>query len=146
MDLNFTIKDKNKIYKIPDYGTEFSAGLDLYASTEDEIIIESGEFKLIDTNIIVEIPEGYEGQVRSKSGLALKNGLFVLNGIGTIDSDYRGSIGVILANFSKENYIVKPLQKIAQLIINKFEKVNLKIKDELTETKRKDGGFGSTGI
>ena len=110
----------------PKYQTKSSAGMDLMAFVDDPIIIESGEWKLISTGIYIKLPLGFEAQVRPRSGLALKKGITVLNSPGTIDSDYRGEIGVILINHSKNNFIVNSGDRIAQLVIAKHESINLK--------------------
>lgn len=131
---------------IPEYKTNGSAGLDISSSSEKTIILKSSEIKLIPTNLILEIPEGYEAQVRPRSGLAVKNGITVLNSPGTIDSDYRGEIGVLLINLGKNDFEINFGDRIAQLIISKYEKADLIEADSITETERGDGGYGSTGI
>jgi dUTP pyrophosphatase len=129
----------------PKYQTKSSAGMDLMAFVDDPIIIESGEWKLISTGIYIELPTGFEAQVRPRSGLALKKGITVLNSPGTIDSDYRGEIGVILINHSKNNFIVNSGDRIAQLVIAKHESINLKNVQSIDSSNRGTGGFGSTG-
>lgn len=129
--------------KLPIYATENSAGMDLFSDEETEI--QPFEIKAVRTGISVEIPQGYEGQVRPRSGLALK-GITVANAPGTIDSDYRGEVKVILINLSRETFKVEKGMRIAQLIISKYEKVQIKEVDKLSETKRGEGGFGSTGL
>ena len=116
------------------------------AFVDDPIIIESGEWKLISTGIYIKLPNGFEAQVRPRSGLALKKGITVLNSPGTIDSDYRGEIGVILINHSKNEFIVNNGDRIAQLVFNKFEQIEWSNVEELNETNRGTGGFGSTGV
>ena len=132
---------------IPKYETNGSAGMDLYAAVDSEIIINIGEYKLIPTGIIIALPNNVEAQIRPRSGLALKSGITVLNSPGTIDSDYRGEIGVILINHGEKDFIVKRGMRIAQIIISSFSKIALK-EEELNEfeTARGSGGFGSTGI
>ncbi|MCF6269637.1 MAG: dUTP diphosphatase [Melioribacteraceae bacterium] len=130
---------------LPHYATEGSAGMDIRAAVDDEIIIKSGEVKLVPTNLIVEIPVGYEIQVRPRSGLALKHGIGLLNSPGTIDSDYRGEVGIIMSNFSKEDFLVKRGDRIAQLVLSKFYKAELEESSELAESIRGEGGFGHTG-
>ena len=115
------------------------------AFIDDPIIIESGEWKLISTGIYIKLPIGFEAQVRPRSGLALKKGITVLNSPGTIDSDYRGEIGVILINHSKNNFIVNSGDRIAQLVIAKHESINLKNVQSIDSSNRGTGGFGSTG-
>ena len=129
----------------PNYETSFSAGMDLRAYLEVPITLNPGERKLIKTGLYIELPEGYEAQVRPRSGLALKKGISVLNSPGTIDADYRGDIGVILINHSDKEFIVKSGDRIAQLVISKFEKVDWETSNEINSTSRGDSGFGSTG-
>lgn len=136
----------NKVISLPKYETEGSAGFDLKARTDFDILIKPHEIKLIKTGLAFELPIGYEGQIRSRSGLALKNGIFILNSPGTIDSDYRGEIGIILANFGNEDFVVNDGMRIAQMVISKCEKVSLIEVEELSMTNRGEGGFGSTGV
>ncbi|MFN4110788.1 MAG: dUTP diphosphatase [Ignavibacteria bacterium] len=140
------LSDKFKDIPLPSYSTEGSSGLDLRAAVDKPVVIKSFETVLIPTNLSIEIPEGYEGQVRPRSGLAAKNFVTVLNTPGTIDSDYRGEIKVILTNFGKEDFIVNRGDRIAQLVITRVEKVDIIEVSELNSTKRSDGGFGHTGI
>ena len=130
----------------PTYQTKFSAGMDLMSYLKEPIIIKYGEFKLISTGIHIKLPESFEAQVRSRSGLALKKGVTVLNSPGTIDSDYRGEIGVILINHSKNDFIVKSGDRIAQLVIAKHESIIWKNVDFIDSSLRGDGAFGSTGL
>ena len=129
----------------PTYETSLSAGMDLRAYVEEPITLSPGERKLIKTGLHIELPEGYEAQVRPRSGLAFKKGITVLNSPGTIDADYRGDIGVILVNHSNEEFAVNSGDRIAQLVISKFEKVDWETSDEINSTSRGDSGFGSTG-
>ena len=129
----------------PKYQTKSSAGMDLMAFVDDPIIIESGEWKLISTGIYIKLPTGFEAQVRPRSGLALKKGITVLNSPGTIDSDYRGEIGVILINHSKNNFIVNSGDRIAQLVIAPVVQAQFGRVEDLEATVRGSGGFGSTG-
>ena len=129
----------------PTYETSLSAGMDLRAYVEGPITLSPGERKLIKTGLHIELPEGYEAQVRPRSGLAFKKGITVLNSPGTIDADYRGDIGVILINHSNEEFTVNSGDRIAQLVISKFEKVDWETSDEINSTSRGDSGFGSTG-
>jgi len=140
------LSDKFNDIPLPSYSTEGSSGMDLRAAVDDKIIIKSLETVLIPTNLAVEIPKGYEGQVRPRSGLAAKNFVTILNTPGTIDSDYRGEIKVILTNFGKEDFIVNRGDRIAQLVITKVEKAYIVEVQELNSTKRNEGGFGHTGI
>ena len=129
----------------PTYETSLSAGMDLRAYVEEPITLSPGERNLIKTGLHIELPEGYEAQVRPRSGLAFKKGITVLNSPGTIDADYRGDIGVILVNHSNEEFAVNSGDRIAQLVISKFEKVDWETSDEINSTSRGDSGFGSTG-
>lgn len=131
---------------LPFYATEGSAGLDLRADIKENVILEPQERKAISTGLSIELPVSYEAQVRSRSGLAIKNGVVVLNSPGTIDSDYRGEIKVILINHSKDTFEIKRGDRIAQLVIAKHEVVNLVEVEETSSTQRGVGGFGSTGV
>ncbi len=130
---------------LPEYKTEFSAGMDLLSASEDDIILEPMERKLVSTGIFIELPAGYEAQVRPRSGLALKEGITVLNTPGTVDADYRGEVGVILINLSQKPYTVKKGERIAQLVIARHERANFQEVDQLSESNRGQDGFGSTG-
>jgi dUTP pyrophosphatase len=130
---------------VPKYATEDSAGMDLSSSSKDTIILKPKEFKLVHTNLIIEIPKGYEGQIRPRSGLALKFGITVLNSPGTVDADYRGEVKVLLINHSLNDFEIKYGDRIAQLIISKYEKIDLQFNDNISETERGVGGYGSTG-
>ncbi|NBX52780.1 MAG: dUTP diphosphatase [Proteobacteria bacterium] len=131
---------------LPKYETLGSAGLDLQASIEEDIILNPSEFKLIKTGIAIALEKGFEAQIRPRSGLALKNGITVLNSPGTIDSDYRGEICVILINHSKVPFIISRGMRIAQMVISKHEQANIIEVENLDETARGFGGFGSTGL
>ena len=130
---------------LPAYETSGSAGMDLRAFVSEEIELKPLERKLIPTGLFLEIPEGYEAQLRPRSGLAFKHGISLPNTPATIDSDYRGEIKIALINLSNEVFIVKNGERIAQMIIAKHEKAELVQVEELNETKRGEGGFGSTG-
>ena len=132
-------------YELPKYATPSSAGLDLRAVLTSEITLEPLERKVVGTGSKIAIPEGYEAQVRPRSGLSAKHGITVLNSPGTIDADYRGEIGIILINLSSESYTLNPGERIAQLVFSKVEQVNWIIESDLDETSRGQGGFGSTG-
>ena len=132
--------------QLPTYATEQSAGMDLTAALEEAIEIGPGERMLIPTGLTIELPEGYEAQIRPRSGLALKHGVTVLNSPGTVDADYRGEIGVILANLGQQEFTVERGMRIAQMVIAQHAKVEWEVADELSETERGKGGFGSTGI
>ena len=130
---------------LPSYQTAGSAGMDICAAIENTTVIKAGTVELIPTSLAIALPQGYECQVRSRSGLAAKNGIFALNAPGTIDSDYRGEIKVILANFGKNDFAVNRGDRIAQLVIAKYEQISWKLVNELNATERGSGGFGSTG-
>lgn len=130
---------------LPEYATIGSAGMDLRANITEPITLGSLERVLIPTGLHIELPVGYEAQIRPRSGLAIKHGITCLNTPGTIDSDYRGDVGVELVNLSKEPYTVFPGERVAQMIINKYEQVEFELVDKLSETERGEGGFGHTG-
>jgi len=130
---------------LPKYMSDHAAGMDLYAAVQNDLIIPSGGWKLVPTGLAMAIPEGYEAQVRPRSGLALKQGISVLNTPGTVDADYRGEVGVILMNHSQDDLVVKRGDRIAQMIINKIERIAFDEVDVLPETGRGAGGFGHTG-
>ena len=132
-------------FDLPQYQTEFSAGMDLRAAISEEITLKSLERKLISTGLFIELPVGFEAQIRPRSGLAFKHGLTVLNSPGTIDADYRGEIKVLLVNLSHNDFIIKPAERIAQMIVAKHERVVWKTAESLSETQRGIGGYGSTG-
>ena len=129
----------------PGYSTEHSAGMDLRASLKEKIVLAPLERVLIPTGLYIELPEGYEAQIRPRSGLAIKKGLTVLNSPGTIDADYRGEIGIILINLSNEKVEIEDGERICQMVISKHEHVKWELVDGLNETKRGAGGFGHTG-
>lgn len=142
-----TIKIINKSKnEIPKYQTENSAGVDIRASLDEDLVLKAGEFKLVSTGIYLEIPSSYEVQIRARSGLSIKHGIGLVNGIGTIDSDYRGEIKVPLINFSKEDFTIENGMRIAQMVLSKYEKINFEEVDALSDSERQDGGFGSTGV
>lgn len=132
-------------HPIPEYSTNQSAGVDLKANLDSSIELGPMERTLIPTGLFLEIPEGYEAQVRPRSGLALKKGLTVLNAPGTIDADYRGEVGVIMANLSNETVEIQNGDRVAQMVFAKYEQVNWEEVNELQETERGAGGFGHTG-
>lgn len=130
---------------LPQYMSPHSSGLDLFADLEQEIILGPGEWKLIPTGIAISLPQGYEGQIRPRSGMALRSGVTLLNSPGTIDGDYRGEIGVVLINLGQKPFAVKRGDRIAQLVIAPVCRVALECVTELDETERGQGGFGHTG-
>jgi len=130
---------------LPDYSTSSSAGMDLRANLEQEVTLKPLERKLIPTGLFMELPEGFEAQIRPRSGLALKKGISVLNTPGTIDADYRGEIGIILVNLSDEAFVVEHGERICQMVINKVETIQWNQVESLDESERGEGGFGHTG-
>ena len=139
------IKKLHPQVQLPKYQTKGSAGLDLQANISQPMVIKAGEIVLVPTGLAIALQEGYEAQVRPRSGLALKNGITVLNSPGTIDSDYRGEISVILINHSKQDFIITNGLRIAQLVIAQYAFAKIIEVDELSTTQRGEGGFGSTG-
>ena len=133
-------------HALPNYETIASAGMDLRANISEPILLKSLERAIVKTGLFIELPLGYEAQVRPRSGLAAKKGVTVLNSPGTIDADYRGEIGVILVNLSQEDFVVENGERIAQLIIAKHERAEWNEVQVLSETERGEGGFGSTGV
>ena len=133
-------------HDLPHYETIASAGLDLRANLSEPRILKPLERTIVGTGLYIELPIGYEAQVRPRSGLAAKKGVTVLNAPGTVDADYRGEIGVILVNISHENFIIQNGERIAQLVIAKHERAEWVAVEELSETSRGEGGFGSTGV
>ena len=133
-------------HELPNYETIASAGMDLRANISEPITLKSLERTIIKTGLFIELPIGYEAQVRPRSGLAAKKGITVLNSPGTVDADYRGEIGVILVNLSNEDFVIENGERIAQLIIAKHERAEWLEVNELSETSRGEGGFGSTGV
>jgi len=131
---------------LPFYSTEYSAGMDLRASLAAPVVLQPMERALIPTGLFIEVPENHEAQVRPRSGLAIKNGITVLNSPGTIDADYRGEVKVILINLSNEPFTIQNGDRIAQMVIAKYEKICWKQVEQLSETERGSGGFGSSGI
>ena len=132
--------------QLPQYETKQSAGMDLRADIKETIILKPMERKLIPTGLHIALPDGYEAQVRPRSGLAIKHGITCLNTPGTVDADYRGNIGVILINLSTEDFAINPGDRIAQMVISRYEQVEWKSVEELDDTERGQGGFGHSGI
>lgn len=131
---------------LPTYATEQSAGMDLRANLKEPVVLKPMERKLIPTGLYIALPEGYEAQIRPRSGLALKKGITVLNSPGTVDADYRGEVGVLLINLSQEDFIVENGERIAQMVVARHEKVEFEIVEILSETARGAGGYGHTGV
>lgn len=142
--MNVRIVNRSK-HKLPEYSTFHSAGVDLRANLDGEIVIPAGQRALINTGLYLEIPEGYEAQIRPRSGLAIKHGITVLNSPGTIDADYRGEVCIILINLSDKDFVICDGDRICQMVFSRYERADFVIVDELTESKRGTGGFGHTG-
>lgn len=143
--MKLPIINKSK-HALPKYETSLSAGVDLRANIDQPIVLKPMDRALIKTGLFIALPDGYEAQVRPRSGLAFKNGITVLNAPGTIDADYRGEIGVILVNLSGQDFTVNDGERIAQLVVAKYEQAEFLEVEELNETSRGAGGFGSTGV
>ena len=142
-----TVKIINKGRQpLPAYATPQSAGMDLHADNDEPVTLRPLQRRLIPTGLFIALPEGYEAQVRPRSGLALKHGITVLNTPGTIDADYRGEIGVVLVNLSDTDFTVNPGERIAQMVIARCEQTDLQVVAELDETERGAGGYGHTGV
>ena len=133
-------------YDAPFYATDLSAGMDLKAAIEEPVELDSLCRAMVPTGLYIALPQGYEAQIRPRSGLAAKHGVTVCNSPGTVDADYRGEIKVILVNLSKEKFVINPGERIAQMVIAKYEKVEWEEVEQLDETERGAGGFGSTGV
>ena len=131
--------------KLPEYATSMSAGFDLRADLEEPVTLKAGDRMLIGTGLFIALEPGYEAQVRPRSGLAIKKGITVLNAPGTVDADYRGEVGVILYNASKEDFVIEPGERIAQMVIAKYERIDWEQVETLDETERGAGGFGHSG-
>ncbi len=145
MIIKIQIIDKGIKIPLPVYSTEHASGMDIASASVEPIILEPMQTKLIPTNLKIEIPPGYEGQVRPRSGLAIRHNIGIINSPGTIDADYRGELKILLTNFGKNNYTVSFGDRIAQLVICRVEKVQIITEESLSQTKRDEGGFGHTG-
>ena len=137
---------KNNEFKLPKYETKGSAGVDLQANVENTVVLKPMERALVPTGLFIELPEGYEAQVRARSGLAIKHGISLVNGIGTIDSDYRGEIKVILINLGDKDFTINSGDRIAQMVFIKHEQADFELVEELESSERGAGGFGHTGV
>ena len=132
--------------RIPEYATEDAAGFDIQAYLDEPFTLKAGERALVPTGLYFEVPRGFEAQVRARSGLAIKHGIGLVNGIGTIDADYRGEVKVPMINWSDEDFVINDGDRIAQVIITSYEKVDIELSDTLSDTERGEGGFGHTGV
>ncbi len=140
------ISEATNDVSLPTYATLGSAGMDIYAAVEQDLIVNGGVTLLVPTGFSMEIPVGYEAQIRPRSGLAIKHNIGLMNSPGTIDSDYRGEVKIVFTNYGKNDFVVKRGDRIAQMVIAKYERVEWVETDQLSETKRGAGGFGHTGI
>jgi dUTP pyrophosphatase len=138
--------ERDQDLPFPEYMSPGASGLDLPAAIEEEIILAPGEIRLIPTGLAMAIPPGFEGQVRPRSGLALKHGIGLINSPGTIDSDYRGEIGIALINLGQKPFVLRRGDRLAQLVINKIYQAVIRLVDDLDQTDRSDGGFGHSGV
>ena len=145
-NLTLKIKKLDNFVSMPEYKTSGASAMDLVAAIEEDVVIPAGEIRMVPTGIAIELPHNTEAQVRSRSGLAIKSGIAVVNGIGTIDEDYRGEICVGLINLSKVDFTIHRGDRIAQMAIMEVLKPSVVLADELSDTTRSAGGFGSTGI
>lgn len=130
---------------VPEYKTEGAAGMDLCAAISEPVVLKPLERKLIPTGLKIELEHGYEAQIRPRSGLSIKHGISLINCVGTIDEDYRGEVCIPIVNLSNQSYVIQPGERVAQMIIAKYEQAKIEVVTELTETVRGEGGFGSTG-
>ena len=144
--MNIRIKKLRESAKIPEYQTEHAAALDVHACLDAPMTLAPLERAMVPTGLAFELPEGTEMQVRARSGLSIKHGLTLVNGIGTIDADYRGELNIFMINLGQEAFTIEPDMRVAQLLVSRYEKVEWEAADALTETARGDGGFGSTGF
>lgn len=142
--MRIKIINKSK-HPLPQYSTEASSGMDLRANLENDVLLKPLERIMVPTGLFLEIPVGYEAQIRPRSGLAVKNGITILNSPGTIDADYRGEVCIILVNLSKDNFVIKDGERICQMVISKHEKAEWISVENLLDTERGIGGFGHTG-
>ena len=143
IELSIINKSSNPL---PKYQTMQSAGLDLCAFLDEELILKPMERKLIGTGLYIALPEGFEAMIRPRSGMAFKHGITVINSPGTIDADYRGEIKIALVNLSQENFTIKNGDRVAQMVVNKYEQVSFNLTDSLDDTERGVGGYGHTGV
>jgi len=144
MEVN--VKKLNPKATLPTYGTEHAAAMDIYACLDEPMTLQPLERAMIPTGLAFEIPEGYEMQIRARSGLSIKHGITMINGVGTIDADYRGELNVLVVNLSQEAFTIEPDMRVAQMLITKYDKISWQLIEELSETARGTGGFGSTGF
>ncbi|MDG1757175.1 MAG: dUTP diphosphatase [Bacteroidia bacterium] len=143
--INLSVINKSN-NPLPKYQTKQSAGVDLCAFLSSDLVLKPNDRKLIGTGLHIALPDGYEAQIRSRSGLAFKHGITIINSPGTIDADYRGEIKIALINHSNEDFVIKSGDRIAQMVISKYEQISFSLTESLDETERGEGGYGHTGI
>lgn len=131
---------------LPSYQTEYAAGMDIHACIDHPMVLRPLERAMVGTGLAIELPPGYEAQIRARSGLAIKHGLTMVNGIGTIDGDYRGEVAALVVNLGSVDFVIEPDMRIAQMVITKYETISWQLVDELGQTVRGQGGMGSTGV
>ena len=131
---------------LPSYQTEYAAGMDIHACIDHPMVLRPLERAMVGTGLAIELPPGYEAQIRARSGLAIKHGLTMVNGIGTIDGDYRGEVAALVVNLGSVDFVIEPDMRIAQMVIAKYETISWQLADELGQTVRGRGGMGSTGV
>lgn len=131
---------------LPSYQTEYAAGMDIHACIDQPMVLRPLERAMVGTGLAIELPPGYEAQIRARSGLAIKHGLTMVNGIGTIDGDYRGEVAALVVNLGSVDFVIEPDMRIAQMVITKYETISWQLVDELGQTVRGQGGMGSTGV
>lgn len=146
MKIRIKRKENCQDIPVPGYMSEGASGMDICADVDEEVVLAPGEIKLISAGFYMSIPEGYEVQIRPRSGLAIKHGISIVNSPGTIDSDYRGLVGIILINHGKDPFTIKRGDRIAQMIVQKVLKAEIEVVEDLDETARAHGGFGHTGV
>lgn len=139
------VKKLNEKAVLPEYQTSQAAAMDIHACLDAPMIVQPMERFMVPTGLAFEIPEGYEMQIRARSGMSIKFGITMVNGVGTIDADYRGELSVLMINFSKDVFTIEPGMRVAQMLVTKFEKITWQLTESLSETDRGAGGFGSTG-
>jgi len=144
--MDVKVKRLNPKALLPAYQTEHAAAMDVHACLDEAMTLQPLERAMVPTGLAFEIPEGYEMQVRARSGLSIKHGLTMVNGVGTIDADYRGELHILMINLGQEPFVIEPDMRVAQLLVTRYEKVTLQLTETLSETDRGEGGFGSTGF
>lgn len=144
--MNIQITKLREAAILPEYQTSGAAGMDLHACLSEPVTLQPMERKVIPTGFAMAIPEGFEAQIRARSGLSIKHGITMVNGVGTIDADYRGEVGALVVNLGQEPFVIEPNMRIAQMVVAKYERATWQQVAALDETERGDGGYGSTGI